>query len=994
MKTNNFRLTLSALLTIAALLTGQNVFANTWSVSYSGGKFVITRTDSGSAEIVKYRTVSVSALDGKHFTGVNGSVTFAAGETSKQVSVAEMGRTDVPLRYRYQGAYKLYYDFQVLDQGGALLADYRKQIDTGGDLNNQYYLNGYESYVMNDMPVKFLFLSNGSPATLFSSGSKKYSDISYTPPTADVETNNGDFNGYVLIDDSYDYTKKSATVSPDYLFAMNRAGATGAWHKLVGNKLLASVCFTEKEKDDGYAYVQILIGDDSAAYDEGYDPNGADGPVNTPVNSIYKACFELKKGSGVYSGSGKWIFPHSYDVHNQSEEQSNYHQFEDCSAFYMSSSYLWSQKFRSEDYRAPEFNNAFRLDPDIGALTVRFDCGGSNDDTFGYKDLFVRYGLVDQQAPTVLNDDITVNPGLHGKGNKVTVTVPFSEPVIVEAETRYVLKTSWGDLILDQICNGSNVLSFTGNITADAGTVLTINSLELQATDNIASKIPIKDMVGNKFTGTISKQFSSTVSVDAVYTLSYSLNGGSIAGANPSKYTPKSDEFTLVNPTRAGYVFTGWTGTDLNGATMTVTIPTGSTGNRAYSATWTRGVIPEWGGNDGADGTSAHPFIISEPEDLVLLSTMTGSAEQFYNCYFRLANDIDMEGVAINPIGYGYDTRFRGYFYGEGHVIRNLTISGSRTNNGLFGNLGGTVKDLVIDGATINGTDYAGTIAAYNNGTIRNCFVLNSSIVGNSDRTSVIRGINNSTVNGCHYHNCTVNGNTKSDMYVVSVPQEATVSGDAAFSYAGTNYYLETTAITVSATIGYTVSAVSYTPEGGEATNATDNGDGTWSFAMPAANVTVSVSASPAASLVITAIAATVMGEAKYVTTFYRGTRNYQLPAGALAYMVKKDGANLVFYRIGTESNVIPKGTPVVIVVDKTAADNNSATKEISLTQLDATTVTADAGKNDLLGSDTPVDNTTGDKYVLGISGGVLNFYKLNNTTVSVPAGKAYMTGD
>ena len=71
------------------------------------------------------------------------------------------------------------------------------------------------------------------------------------------------------------------------------------------------------------------------------------------------------------------------------------------------------------------------------------------------------------------------------------------------------------------------------------------------------------------------------------YTLSYNLDGGSVASPNPTSYTIESSAITLNNPTRDGYNFAGWTGTDLASATMTVTIAAGSTGNRSYTATWT-----------------------------------------------------------------------------------------------------------------------------------------------------------------------------------------------------------------------------------------------------------------------------------------------------------------------------------------------------------------------------------------------------------------------
>ncbi|MBO1900709.1 InlB B-repeat-containing protein [Leucobacter weissii] len=71
------------------------------------------------------------------------------------------------------------------------------------------------------------------------------------------------------------------------------------------------------------------------------------------------------------------------------------------------------------------------------------------------------------------------------------------------------------------------------------------------------------------------------------FTIAYDLAGGTAPDGNPGSYTVDSEPFSLKNPTRTGYAFAGWTGTGITGASDAVTVASGSTGNRAYAATWT-----------------------------------------------------------------------------------------------------------------------------------------------------------------------------------------------------------------------------------------------------------------------------------------------------------------------------------------------------------------------------------------------------------------------
>ena len=69
------------------------------------------------------------------------------------------------------------------------------------------------------------------------------------------------------------------------------------------------------------------------------------------------------------------------------------------------------------------------------------------------------------------------------------------------------------------------------------------------------------------------------------YSISYNLNGGSVS-SNPTSYNVSTADFTLNNPTRTGYTFTGWTGSNGTTAQTSVTIPTNSYGNKSYTANW------------------------------------------------------------------------------------------------------------------------------------------------------------------------------------------------------------------------------------------------------------------------------------------------------------------------------------------------------------------------------------------------------------------------
>ena len=111
---------------------------------------------------------------------------------------------------------------------------------------------------------------------------------------------------------------------------------------------------------------------------------------------------------------------------------------------------------------------------------------------------------------------------------------------------------------------------------------------------------------------------TATATAEA-YTIIYDLAGGTVAGTNPTGYNVESDSFTLINPTKNGYDFLGWTGTDLDAASKTVTVAKGSTGDRAYTATWAPTTYTIIYNYDGGSVATANPTTYNiESADITL----------------------------------------------------------------------------------------------------------------------------------------------------------------------------------------------------------------------------------------------------------------------------------------------------------------------------------------------------------------------------------------
>ncbi len=840
---------LGAVLTIAALATGQQAWAeSTWTVeaSYNGSTnkttFTIKRSDKTYDQKVLYRTVGLTAYEGQHFTAVSGELNFPANEDTRTVEVTEKTPANA---YKYQnGGTNRSYKLEVTDRAGFLLGSATRTMTNGTSFSTAKVSQSIVNLVYFD--------SNGNYASNLSSS--KYVDVSYTPPTSQVETS-GTLIGYVLIDDSYDYAQKAATVSTATL--INTTGADATYLNSIGYKIYATVCFTEKERDDGYQYIQIVEGNNSASYDTGADPSGS---VNDLVNSVYKTCFELSDGS---NAEGKQYFPHRYDYANKTQESLA---GISITEFSQANGHLWQQKFKAGYQGACSL--IFKAS--TGYITTRFDAGGDNDDTWGYKDLFVRMALCDNTAPSM--SAVCVNPGRHAKGNTVYVSVAFSE-IVTSSSPK--LTSNWGNLSY-VAGSGTNVLTFSTTIPQDATDALNITGLSGTVTD----------LSGNSLAGgSVTASSLCTLDDDFAYTLSDFQTDGS------GNYLIQThDDLRGL----ASYVNGGNNTRGLNFRQVAdIAFPHATTWNNAsstennYTAIGTGGTTIYFNGTyDGGGHTISGIRIYRGGNDDA--NERQGIFGKVFSGTVRNVNITD-----TRITGYDMSGGIAGYLYGtvedctvaddvcihavkdciqhggivgyndEGHVNRCISRAALTTKSGITcGSSGGivgsctsaTITDCIAVGAAIPDANGRGAIIGLNE--------KNTILTRNYYSACTVAGVANATNVGVGTASSTATSDVDGAraLYALTLPADVTLTRTASPSATlpGTGNATYTTGADIDGTpyafsgAQLTLSYSGEAPGEGYAvtvsvngTRATDNGNGTFSATMPAADATVTVNTGP-----------------------------------------------------------------------------------------------------------------------------------------------------
>ena len=172
----------------------------------------------------------------------------------------------------------------------------------------------------------------------------------------------------------------------------------------------------------------------------------------------------------------------------------------------------------------------------------------------------------------------------------------------------------------------------------------------------------------------------------------------------------------------------------------------------------------------------------------------------------KLANDIDLQNAVWTPVGQTGATTFNGVFDGENYTIFNLNVNseaqtGAHYSSGLFGWVEshtaghGHLKNVKINGATINGHHNCGALVGYitqETALVENCHVTGATVTctkANDDADGDKAGalIGNATVatpvKDCTATNSTVSAGRDAGQ-VIGAGKEANVTGCSATNVA------------------------------------------------------------------------------------------------------------------------------------------------------------------------------------------------------------------
>ena len=259
------------------------------------------------------------------------------------------------------------------------------------------------------------------------------------------------------------------------------------------------------------------------------------------------------------------------------------------------------------------------------------------------------------------------------------------------------------------------------------------------------------------------------------YNITYTLNGGTNAAANPASYTIESANITLQQPTRTGYTFTGWTYAGQTTPKLTVTIPHGSTGDRAYTANWSATAYSITYTMNGGTNAAANPASYTIESTNISLQQPTRAGYTFTG--WTYAGQTTPTVTVTIPHGStgakAYTANWQAFFTRSGSTITGLTDYAKQ-------NLSALIIPAAIDGTAITsiGSSAFSDCRGLTSVTIPNSVtsIGDRALQGCAGLTSVTIPSSVTSIGSSAFYNCT-------GLTSVTIPDGVTSIGRSAFSF-------------------------------------------------------------------------------------------------------------------------------------------------------------------------------------------------------------------
>ena len=632
----------AALATGALRLAGPALADNEppYTVTASGNTFTITRRDTSTAERISWRTVSISAIENVDYYRTCGTMNFAKDVATMTHTVTERDLSNLPLRYRYQTGTTRRYDFEITDEDGLTLASCAREISRAA--------TQYPAEKIGPSGSDLIYIQFANLVNVYATGldSKEFVDIPVTGDSYVKVTDAGYAQGVhtAPLDSLYEHVG----LDQDYLEAIGDkvyAAAAFTMKEEEDGYQYIQILADNPDTFDPDDVDGTVAAPSASLYKACFELSGDTAITTTDYIQFFPHRYDYRDRKTSDLGPQWREFP-TYNNFNlagtwmHAQAFKDGYRADDAGALVLSP-LTDSLNIRFDAVGKKEddwyFKNLFvraavidtaapTLTPDNGCLvSVPGDvwCKGATvtvslcfseivdnshttlHTTWG--DLtFVQDGSLSNVA--AWRGTITADPGVRLAITGLAGATQNQAGVISDCEgNSRALDAADLQRInarLDQTVTSPTEYSITCDL---AGGSLSAANPAAYTYFTDAVKLNNPTRTGYEFLGWTGTGLGSapvmSVTIPAGsrgdrnytahwalvnYSISYNLGSGAqVSPDNPTAYTVLSEGFTLNNPTRAGFEFLGWTGTDLGDEPVTaVTIPAGATGPRSYTAHW------------------------------------------------------------------------------------------------------------------------------------------------------------------------------------------------------------------------------------------------------------------------------------------------------------------------------------------------------------------------------------------------------------------------